>query len=330
MHEQRERRDIFVEIITLIVEKDEGKQRLDKFLVGRLSPLTRTRIQALMDDHRLTCCNKIITSPSHKVKEGEVYTLHIPQIREATPQAENIPLAIIYEDEDLLVLNKPAGMVVHPAPGHRESTLVNALLAHCGESLSGIGGVRRPGIVHRLDKDTSGLMVVAKNDVAHHGLSTQFTNRTLTRSYWAFVWGSPHPASGIIEGDIGRSIKNRQKMAVVTKGGKPAITQYRVLRTFFAKDAPSQSISMVCCDLKSGRTHQIRVHMTHIGHPLVGDPVYGHAPKWAKKAFDPAVVSFSRQALHAFELRFLHPRTGENMTFEAPLPLDLEMFLSFL
>ncbi len=319
-----------METITLTVEKSEGKQRIDKFLVARLSPLTRTRIQALMDDHRLTCCSKIITSPSHKVKEGEVYTLHIPQIQEAIPQAENIPLTIIYEDKDLLVLNKPAGMVVHPAPGHRESTLVNALLAHCGESLSGIGGIRRPGIVHRLDKDTSGLMIVAKNDIAHQGLCAQFANRTLSRSYWAFVWGIPHPKEGTIEGDIGRSPQNRQKMAVVTRGGKAAITHYRVLKSYVAKDAPSQSISMVCCDLKTGLTHQIRVHMAHIGHPLVGDPVYGRTPKWAKKAFDPAVVGFSRQALHAFELRFLHPRTGESMTFEAPLSPDLEMLLSFL
>jgi len=319
-----------VETITLTVEKGEEKQRLDKFLAGRLFPLTRTRIQALMDDHRLTCCNKIITSPSHKVKEGEVYTLHIPPAQDATPQAENIPLTIIFEDQDLLIINKPAGMVVHPAPGHHGSTLVNALLAHCGESLSGIGGVRRPGIVHRLDKDTSGLMVVAKNDLAHQGLSTQFTDRTLTRSYWAFVWGVPHPKEGTIEGDIGRNPKNRQKMAVVTRGGKPAITHYRVLKPFFAKEDSSQGISMVCCDLKTGRTHQIRVHMAHIGHPLVGDSAYGRIPTWAKKAFDPAIIDFPRQALHAFALRFLHPRTGKSMQFEIPLPLDLEALLSFL
>lgn len=322
--------DITVETITLTVEKGEEKQRLDKFLAERLFPLTRTRIQALMEDHKLTCCNKIITSPSHKVKEGEVYTLHIPPAQDATPQAENIPLTIIFEDQDLLVLNKPAGMVVHPAPGHHGSTLVNALLAHCGESLSGIGGVRRPGIVHRLDKDTSGLMVVAKNDLAHQRLSAQFTDRTLTRSYWAFVWGVPHPKEGTIEGDIGRNPKNRQKMAVVTRGGKPAITHYRILKPFFAKEDSSQSISMVRCDLKTGRTHQIRVHMAHLGHPLVGDPVYGRIPKWAKKAFDPAIVDFPRQALHAFALRFLHPRAGKSMQFEVPLPPDLETLLSFL
>jgi 23S rRNA pseudouridine1911/1915/1917 synthase len=319
-----------VEIITLTVEKNEEKQRLDKFLVSRVLSLTRTRIQALMDDGRLTCSNKIITSSSHKVKEGEAYTLHIPQAQEAIPQAENIPLTIIYEDEDLLVINKPAGMVVHPAPGHRQSTLVNALLGHCSSSLSGIGGVRRPGIVHRLDKDTSGLMVVAKNDLAHQGLSTQFSDRTLTRSYWAFVWGTPHPKAGVIEGDIGRNPKNRQKMAVVTRGGKPAITHYCVLKSFFAKGDSLQNISMVCCNLKTGRTHQIRVHMAHIGHSLVGDPAYGRTPKWAKKAFDAAVIAFPRQALHAFELQFLHPRTGERMAFETPLPSDLETLISLL
>jgi 23S rRNA pseudouridine1911/1915/1917 synthase len=319
-----------LEIITITVEIGEEKQRLDKFLVSRLSPLTRTRIKALMDDGMLDCCGEIITSASRKVREGEIYTMKIPPVVEAYPQAEDIPLTIVYEDSDLLVINKPAGMVVHPAPGHRDSTLVNALLAHCGESLSGIGGVRRPGIVHRLDKETSGLMVIAKNDMAHHGLCAQFAQRTLSRSYWAFVWGVPQPASGLIEGDIGRNPKNRQKMAVVLHGGKPALTHYHVLKRYFAKGDVSQSISMVCCKLETGRTHQIRVHMAHIGHPLVGDPVYGRIPKWAKKAFDPAVLAFPRQALHAFELSFLHPRTSEMMTFNTTLPADLETFISFL
>lgn len=320
----------FLEIITIYVEKDEEKQRLDKFLVKHLAPLTRTCIKTLMDDKRLTCCGEIITSASRMVREGEIYTITIPPAIDAYPHAEDIPLTILYEDDDLLVLNKPAGMVVHPAPGHRESTLVNALLAHCKESLSGIGGVRRPGIVHRLDKETSGLMVVAKNDQTHHGLSAQFSKRTLSRSYWAFVWGIPQPKEGTIEGDIGRNPQNRQKMAVVSRGGKPAITHYHVLKRYFAKDDVSQSISLVQCDLETGRTHQIRVHMAHIGHPLVGDPVYGRVPKWAKKVFDPAVIAFPRQALHAFELRFIHPRSGELMTFNAPLPPDLEQLISML
>jgi 23S rRNA pseudouridine1911/1915/1917 synthase len=319
-----------LETITIIAEKDEEKQRLDRFLVTRLSPLTRTRIQALINDKMLRCCGEIITSTARKVREGDTYTLTIPPVIEALPQAETIPLAIIYEDADLLVLNKPVGLVVHPAPGHRQSTLVNALLAHCKESLSGIGGVRRPGIVHRLDKDTSGLMVVAKNDEAHYGLSSQFTERSLSRSYWAFVWGMPLSTIGTIEGNIGRSPQNRQKMAIVPKGGRPATTHYKVLKLFKANDDLSQSISLVQCNLETGRTHQIRVHMAHIGHPLVGDPVYGRIPKWAKKAFDPTIIAFPRQALHAFELKFLHPRTGELMTFTAPLPPDLEALLSLL
>ena len=319
-----------MECITITVEESEGNQRLDKFLVNRLAPLTRTRIKGLMDDKRLVRNGETITSASYQVKEGEVYTVTIPPAIDALPQAEDIPLSIVFEDSDLLVLNKPAGMVVHPAPGHRESTLVNALLAHCKESLSGIGGVRRPGIVHRLDKETSGLMVVAKNDETHHGLSAQFTKRTLKRTYWAFVWGIPQPKEGIIEGDIGRSPQNRQKMAVVSRNGKPAITHYHVLKRYFAQDDVSQSVSMVQCNLETGRTHQIRVHMAHLGHPLLGDPTYGRVPKWAKKAFAPDVIGFPRQALHAYELEFIHPRTGELLTFNAPLPSDLETLVSLL
>lgn len=319
-----------MEIITIKVEKGEKKQRLDKFLTLHLTQLTRTRIKALMDDSRLRCSGEIITSASRMIREGEIYTLTIPPAVNAFPQAENIPLDIVYEDADLLILNKPAGMVVHPAPGHRNSTLVNALLAHCKESLSGIGGVRRPGIVHRLDKETSGLMVVAKNDKTHQGLSAQFAKRTLSRSYWAFVWGIPQPKEGVIEGDIGRSPQNRQKMAVVTSGGKSALTHYQVLKRYFAKDDVSQSISLVRCDLETGRTHQIRVHMAHINHSLIGDPVYSRIPKWAKKSFAPEILAFPRQALHAFELRLIHPTTGEFMTFNIPLPPDLEYLASLL
>lgn len=319
-----------MDIINLTVEKGEEKQRIDKFLATRLFPITRTRIQTLIDDNQLSCGPAIITSASHKIAEGEAYTLTIPPATEATPKAEEIPLSILYEDSDLLVLNKPAGMVVHPAPGHHHSTLVNALLNHCGESLSGIGGVRRPGIVHRLDKDTSGLMVVAKNDIAHQGLCAQFANRTLSRSYWAFVWGMPSVKEDVVETQMGRSSKNRQKMAVVPQGGKLAITHYRVLKTFFAKNHPSQSISLIQCDLKTGRTHQIRVHLSHIGHSLIGDPLYGHTPKQARKAFLSDVVSFPRQALHAFCLKFIHPKTQVPLTFEAPLPSDLESLLSHL
>jgi 23S rRNA pseudouridine1911/1915/1917 synthase len=319
-----------VKIITLTVQKSEEKQRLDKFLVHHLSPMTRSRIQALIDDRMLTFCGEIITSASRIVKEGEVYILTIPPAIDAHPQPEIIPLDIVFEDDDLIVINKPAGMVVHPAPGHRQATLVNALLAHCKESLSGIGGVKRPGIVHRLDKETSGLMVVAKNDETHHGLSTQFANRSLSRSYLALVWGTPSPKTGTIETNIGRSPHNRQKMAAVSKGGKSATTHYKVLKKYISKTDVTQSISLVQCELQTGRTHQIRVHMTHIGHPLVGDPLYGRIPKHAKKAFAAAVIEFPRQALHAFELRFVHPKTGQSMVFQAPMPEDFEYLLSRL
>jgi 23S rRNA pseudouridine1911/1915/1917 synthase len=317
-----------VDKITITVEKSEERQRLDKFLVTRLAPMTRTRIKALMDDNRLMCCDQIITSASRLVREGETYTLTIPPVNDADPIAEAIPLNILYEDDDLLVLDKAAGMVVHPAPGHSQSTLVNALLAHCRDSLSGIGGVKRPGIVHRLDKETSGLMVVAKNDFTHHGLSAQFANRTLSRSYQALVWGVPSPKQGTIEKNIGRSPHNRQKMAVVSKGGKPATTHYNVLKKYVSKMDATQRVSLVQCDLQTGRTHQIRVHMTHIGHPLLGDPLYGRIPKHAKKAFDLEIIEFPRQALHAFELRFIHPRTEKSMVFQAPLPEDIEQLIS--
>jgi 23S rRNA pseudouridine1911/1915/1917 synthase len=318
-----------MEMIELEVNEGEENQRLDKFLVGRLA-LTRTRVKALIDQNMVRGRDEFITTASRKVHKGDIFIFTLPDVVEAIPQPENIPLTIVYEDADLLVLNKPVGLVVHPAPGHYESTLVNALLAHCGESLSGIGGVRRPGIVHRLDKDTSGLMVIAKNDQAHQRLSAQFANRTLRRSYWAFVWGIPKPKQGIIEQDIGRCLHNRQKMAVVTKQGKPAITQYQIIKQFLAKDDASQGISLVQCNLMTGRTHQIRVHMAHLGHSLVGDPIYGRIPKWAKKAFDPTVLAFPRQALHAFQLTFAHPTTNETMSFEAPLPQDLKTLASSL
>lgn len=319
-----------METLTIRAEIIDDQQRIDKFLATHLPTLTRTRIQALINEQRLASGGKIIISPAHKVRTGDTYTLSVPPALDAVPQAEDLPLCIVYEDADLLVLNKQAGMVVHPAPGHRVSTLVNALLAHCGTSLSGIGGVRRPGIVHRLDKETSGLMVVAKNDMAHQHLSSQFAKRTLRRSYWAFVWGSITPKEGMIEGDIGRSPHNRQKMAVVTRNGKPAITHFRVLKRFFRQNDPSKALSWIECRLETGRTHQIRVHLAHIGHPLVGDPVYGRPPKWAAKSFNPVVLEFPRQALHAFRLTFQHPRTAETLTFEAPLPSDLETLLSFL
>ncbi|MEW5727162.1 MAG: RluA family pseudouridine synthase, partial [Pseudomonadota bacterium] len=234
-----------------------------------------------------------------------------------------------YEDDDLIVVDKPPGLVVHPAPGSPDRTLVNALLAHCGESLSGIGGVRRPGIVHRIDKDTSGLMVAAKNDRAHAGLSAQFAAHTLERAYKAVVWGLPIPREGIIEGDIGRSPNDRKKMAIVTSGGKHALTRYRVVRPY-----AGGAVSLVECRLATGRTHQIRVHMTSIGHPLVGDQTYGRPRAARTRGLPPEardrLASFPRQALHAYLLGFSHPSSGQNMIFESDMPSDINLLLKFL
>ena len=234
---------------------------------------------------------------------------------------EEIPLDIVYEDESLLVVNKPAGLVVHPGAGNWNHTLVNGLLAHCGSGLSGIGGVRRPGIVHRIDKDTSGLLVVAKTDVAHLALAKQFEAHSIQREYQAFVWGRLNNEEGRIEGNIGRSTTNRQKMALVRTGGKTAVTHYKRLAVF-----GSDLVSHIKCVLETGRTHQIRVHLSSIHHPLVGDSVYGHAPKNATDF----LRFFPRQALHAGVLGFVHPVTQEQMLFEAPLPKDLSELLDQL
>ena len=244
---------------------------------------------------------------------GATYTIIPPEPTEPDPEPENIPLDIVYEDDDLLVISKPAGLVVHPGAGHWTGTLVNALLYHCGDSLSGINGVKRPGIVHRIDKDTSGLLVVAKNDKAHVGLAKQFEVHSIQRTYDAFVWGLT-PESGRIEGNIGRSPSNRQKMAIVKVGGKPAVTHYERV------DAYGVLASHIKCHLETGRTHQIRVHMTSIKHPLIGDELYGSAPKFAPDS----IRYFPRQALHAGLLGFIHPITQKQMLFEVPLPKDLE------
>ena len=251
-----------------------------------------------------------------------------PDPVDPVPAAQPMPLAIHFEDEHLLVLDKPAGLVVHPAPGNPEGTLVNALLAHCGASLAGIGGVRRPGIVHRLDKDTSGLLVVAKTEPVHRALSRDFAGRRIERAYGAFVWGVPVPAAGEISGNIGRSSSNRKKMAVVAATrGKPAVTRYRVERRF------GNHAALIECRLLTGRTHQIRVHLAHAGHPLIGDPVYGTRGGRAVARLGPpgaAIAGFPRQALHARLLGFSHPATGETLTFESPLPMDMQELLTNL
>src|SRR4029077_5636052 len=248
---------------------EDAGERLDRFLARRLSGLSRSRLKQLIETGRVSESGATLSDPSQKVKAGQVFQLDLPPVAPATPLGQAMDLAIVYEDEDLIVIDKPAGMVVHPAPGNPDKTLVNALIAHCGESLSGIGGERRPGIVHRLGKDTSGLLVAAKNDAAHHALAADFAARRIDRHYLAVVWGMPSPREGEISGPIGRHPVDRKRMAVVRRGGKPALTHYRVVA------ALGLSASLVECRLATGRTHQIRVHLASIGHPLLGDPVYG-------------------------------------------------------
>lgn len=318
--------------ISFIIDQATAGKRLDKAMAD-LAPegFSRARLQSLLAQGCVTCGGAVVRDASYKVKEGEVYLLEVPPALPAEPQAQAIALDIIFEDSDLLVLNKPAGMVVHPAAGNHDGTLVNALLAHCGESLSGIGGVRRPGIVHRLDKETSGLMVVAKNDLAHGHLSAQLSSRTLSRVYQALVWGNPAPISGRIETLIGRSKSNRKKMAVRDEGGKEAITDYQVLESY------GTLASLVECRLRTGRTHQIRVHMAHIGHWLVGDPVYGPsstrrlvARGRATENTAEALLTFKRQALHAAEISFEHPASGKTLSFKAAPPVDMQSLISAL
>ncbi|MGE4350680.1 MAG: RluA family pseudouridine synthase [Bdellovibrionales bacterium] len=306
--------------------------RLDKALVQALSGmaedqgLSRARVQQLIKEGHLICEGKTVTDPNAMVRGSETCTLKIPPPLPAQPQAQPIDLEIVYEDEDLLVINKPAGLVVHPAAGNWDHTLVNALLAHCGNSLSGIGGVARPGIVHRLDKETSGLMVVAKNDMAHQRLTAQFADRSLSRTYQALVWGVPHPIEGKIEGAIGRHPRARQKMAVVPHGGKDALTYYGTKEVF------STLVALVECHLATGRTHQIRVHMAHAGHPVVGDPLYGTRKKAGKdgEGIVAHLHAFPRQALHAKEIKFRHPRTNKAVRFTSPLPEDMASLLKIL
>lgn len=312
--------------IFITVEQEAG-QRLDKFLAGKLPGFSRSRVQGLLEQALVTCNGETVTSASCKIKTGNKYQVIIPEAAPSHIEPQAMELDIVYEDAHLLVINKPAGLTVHPAPGNRDRTLVNALLAHCGDSLSGIGGVARPGIVHRIDKDTSGLLVVAKNDAAHNFLSAQLAGHTLGRTYTAIVWGVPRPAQGTITGNIGRSPINRQKMAVVKNGGKAAITHYTTLQTLSSKLA-----AFVECRLETGRTHQIRVHFLHIGCPLVGDPTYGQATsrrlgqniyKHIPENTRSALQDFKRQALHASELRLIHPQTKKEMSFSCPLPADM-------
>ncbi|QEX23968.1 pseudouridine synthase [Hypericibacter adhaerens] len=312
----------------MTIEADQEGERLDRALARRLPDLSRSRLKSLIEEGRVRSGERTISDPSQRVKPGQRFAIIIPQASAPVPQAEEIPLAVRYEDQDLIVIDKPAGMVVHPAPGNEGATLVNALIAHCGASLSGIGGVRRPGIVHRLDKDTSGLLVAAKNDIAHRKLAEDFAAHRIERAYQAVVWGVPAKRSGEIEGNIGRHPTNRKKMTVLARGGKPALTRYRVLRSF------GTAASLVECRLATGRTHQIRVHLASIGHPLLGDPVYGRVTPARLQALPPkaraAVAGFKRQALHAWLLGFQHPVNNQALRWESPLPADMVELISSL
>jgi 23S rRNA pseudouridine1911/1915/1917 synthase len=292
---------------------DAGR-RLDAFLAARLPELSRARLQRLVRAGHLRLGDEVVAEASARVKAGQRFRLSLPPPKPAVPAPEDVPLEILHEDAYLLVLVKPAGMVVHPAPGHAAGTLVNALLGHCGAGLSGIGGVARPGIVHRLDRDVSGVMVVAKTDTAHRSLAGQFTVHTVERAYDGIVWGVPSPSSGLIDAPIGRHPRDRQRMAVVERNGKPARTVYRVMETM------ALTAALVRCELLTGRTHQIRVHLAHRGHGLVGDPVYGRRPGGLSEAAVAELQGFGRIALHARVLGFGHPASGAPMRFEVPPP----------
>jgi 23S rRNA pseudouridine1911/1915/1917 synthase len=282
---------------------------------------------------------KLLDEPKRKVREGDVVSINVPEPEAAIPEGEDIPLDVLHEDDDIIVINKPAGLVVHPGAGNWTGTLVNALIHHCGDSLSGIGGVKRPGIVHRLDKDTSGVMVVAKNDNAHKALSAAFADHgqtgDLERAYLALVWGTPDRQTGVIEAHLGRSNKDRLKQAVVSPerdDARHAVTHFTVVERFGLKADGTALASLVECRLETGRTHQIRVHMAHIGHPLIGDQDYGQSFKTKinklPEELAQTVRDFRRQALHAFLLAFTHPGDGEFMEFETGMPGDMEALVS--
>ncbi|MDE8652653.1 RluA family pseudouridine synthase [Novosphingobium album (ex Liu et al. 2023)] len=306
-------------VIEGVTGQDAG--RIDKVL-SDASGLSRERIKALIKEGRIAISGVIVGQASFKPPPGSPFAISVPQAVPAEARAQDIPLVIVHEDPELIIIDKPAGLVVHPAAGNLDGTLVNALLHHCRGQLSGIGGVARPGIVHRIDKDTSGLLVVAKTDRAHEGLARQFADHSIERSYRAVVSGHPRPAAGRIEGAIARSSTNRKKMAIVTDGrGKHAVTHYRTLELL-------QGAALVECRLETGRTHQVRVHMSSIGHALLGDPIYGRTPP----ALRPILQrhDFFRQALHAAELGFVHPVYQEKVHFVSKLPVDMSLLIDDL
>jgi 23S rRNA pseudouridine1911/1915/1917 synthase len=322
-----------VETVTVVAE--ESGDRLDRVLATRVA-LSRTRLKGLILAGEVAIGGRTIRDPGYRVNAGDVVTVTVPPPEPAVPQGEAMPLAIVYEDDDVIVIDKPAGLVVHPAAGNERGTLVNALIAHCGDSLSGIGGVRRPGIVHRLDKDTSGLMVVAKNDRAHRALARQFADHgrtgSLERGYLAFVWGGPDRPKGVIDAPLDRHPHAREKQAV-REGGREAITHWQVLERYGGLDG-RPAASLIECRLETGRTHQIRVHLAHIGHPLMGDALYGPGFKTKAALLPPAarqaLADLGRQALHAYLLGFEHPSSQEFLQFRSELPIDLARLRSDL
>lgn len=306
--------------LEVALSTDDAGERLDKVLATRLESLSRARLQALIAEGRLSLEGRVVTDGSHKARAG-LYQLLIPAPTPAEPSPEDIPLTVLYEDAHLIVVDKPPGMAAHPAPGNYTGTLVHALLHHCRGSLSGVGGVARPGIVHRLDKETSGVMVAAKTDAAHQGLSALFSTHDIDRLYVALTRGAPHPASGTIQTQLGRSPHDRKKMAILKSGGREAITHYRIEEAFGPADRPVAA--RVACRLETGRTHQIRVHLASKTAPCLGDPVYGGGPPAAGVKAVIEEIGFKRQALHAAVLGFVHPITGESLRFETSLPADM-------
>jgi len=307
--------------ISATIADDAAGWRLDRALAAAVPTLSRERLKALISSGRVTGPKGLVRDPAAKALAG-AYAVDVPAPVAAHNEPQDIALEIVFEDEHLLIVDKPAGMVVHPAAGNFDGTLVNALLHHCAGRLSGIGGVARPGIVHRIDKDTSGLLVVAKTDVAHEGLAAQFAKHSIERRYRAIVAGRPNPAEGKVDAALARSSANRQKMAIVEADrGKRAVTHYKLIRTL--KDA-----ALVECRLETGRTHQVRVHMTSLGHPLLGDPVYGRIRQGLRDVLKE--LGFERQALHAVELGFIHPVTRAALSFESDIPSDMQELLSAL
>jgi 23S rRNA pseudouridine1911/1915/1917 synthase len=315
--------------LEVTVEGSEGSPRLDRVLAARLTELSRSRLKALILAGGVTVKTTPVRDPAYHVVPGDTIIIDVPEPVAAEPQGEDIALDVVHEDDDLIVIEKPAGLVVHPGAGHATGTLVNALIAHCGASLSGIGGVKRPGIVHRLDKDTSGLLVVAKNDAAHQSLSAQFADHGKTgemrRGYLAIIWGVPNRQRGTVDAPIDRHPSARDKMAV-RDTGRHAVTHWEIVESFNGPDGKPIA-SLIACELETGRTHQIRVHLAHIGHPLMGDPVYGPHFKTKAARLGPqsqqALTALDRQALHAYLLVLEHPKTGAILEWNSDLPADL-------